>query len=263
MINPVPQFSLTGKVIVQIGGPGLLGPALVTALANAGATVVITSRQRAKAEAIAVAERARGFDVHGEECTPDSEPDVLGLRDRVLAEHQRIDGLVYNAMNYPMRGGWNDDIARWQQSMATNATGYFATVRAFGDAMAARGSGSIVSISSIHGIGGPNPWLYEGTTMKSAPDYFFHKAGMTNLTRFMAAHYGPKGVRANTVAPGGITDELHPDPAEFVARYGKMTALGRMAEPAEVSGAVVFLLSDAASYITGSTLAVDGGYSAR
>jgi NAD(P)-dependent dehydrogenase (short-subunit alcohol dehydrogenase family) len=86
---------------------------------------------------------------------------------------------------------------------------------------------------------------------------------MANLTRFMAAHYGPKGVRANTVAPGGILDRKNPDPAEFMARYGKMTALGRMAEPAEISGAVVFLLSDAASYITGSTITVDGGYSAR
>jgi len=262
-MNDPSQFSLHGKVILQIGGPGLLGPALVSAIARAGGKVVITSRQRAKAEALATAENARGFDVHPEECALDSESGVLALRDRVLAAHRRIDGLVYNAMNYTMRGGWNDDLARWQESMATNATGYFATMRAIGDAMAAQRGGSIVSISSIHGLGGPNPWLYEGTSMKSAPDYFFHKAGMTNMTRFMAAHYGQKGVRANAVAPGGILDRENPDPAEFMSRYGKMTALGRMAEPKEISGAVVFLLSDAASYITGSTITVDGGYCAR
>jgi len=263
MLNRAPQFSLEGKVIVQIGGPGLLGPALVSALAHAGAKVVVTSRHREKAETVARSEKTDGLEVYAEQCAPDSEPEVLSLRDRVLAAHQRIDGLVYNAVAFPMRGGWNDDIARWQESMATNATGYFGAVRAFGDAMAERRSGSIVSIASIHGLGGPNPWLYEGTSMKSAPDYFFHKAGMANLTRFMAAHYGPKGVRANTVAPGGILDVNNPDPAEFMARYAKMTALGRMAEPKEIVGAVVFLLSDAASYITGSTITVDGGYSAR
>ncbi|MBL9214008.1 MAG: SDR family oxidoreductase [Opitutaceae bacterium] len=262
-MSPPPSLHLQGKIVVQIGGSGLLGPALVSALAAAGATVVVSSRQLEKSERVAAAERARGRDVRAEACPLESEAEILALRDRVLAAHPRIDGLVYNAVHYPMRDGWNDRLERWQSSMATNATAYFATVRAFGDAMAAAGRGSIVSIASIHGLGGPNPWLYEGTEMKSAPDYFFHKAGMINLARFMAARYGPRGVRANVVAPGGIYDAKNPDPPAFLERYGKMTALGRMAEPAEIGGAVVFLLSDAASYVTGTTLTVDGGYSAR
>jgi len=258
-----PLFSLRGKVIVQCGGPGLLGPALVAAIAGAGARLVITSRDRAKVEPIAAAQSAAGRSVQAEVAELDSEASLFALRDRVLANHSRVDGLVWNAVKPGMRGGWNDDIARWRESMATNATGLFSGVRAFGDVMAGQGGGSIVIISSIHGMVGLNPWLYEGTSMKQAPDYFFHKAGVINLVRYMATHYGPSRVRTNVVAPGGIYDAKNPDPDAFLERYGKMTALGRMAEPAEVGGAVVFLLSDAASYITGATLPVDGGYLAR
>ncbi len=262
MDNPTP-FSLRGKVIVQCGGPGLLGPALVSAIATAGAKLIITSRDRAKADAVAAAETAAGRAVFAEQCDLDSEPALLALRDRVLAAHGRVDGLVWNAVKPGMTKGWNDDLARWQQSIATNATGLFAGVRGFGDVMSQQGGGSIVIISSIHGVIGLNPWLYEGTAMKQAPDYFFHKAGVMNLARYMATHYGPTRVRTNVVAPGGILDEKNPDPASFLERYGKMTALGRMAAPKEVGGAVVFLLSDAASYVTGITLPVDGGYLAR
>jgi NAD(P)-dependent dehydrogenase (short-subunit alcohol dehydrogenase family) len=258
-----PLFSLRGKVIVQCGGSGLLGPALVSAVAGAGATLVITSRERPKAEAIAAAERSSGGKVEADQCELNSEPALLALRDRVLAAHGRIDGLVWNAVKPGMRGGWSDDLDRWRDSMATNATGLFAGVRAFGDVMARKGGGSIVIISSIHGMIGLNPWLYEGTSMRQAPDYFFHKAGVINLARYMATHYGPSGVRTNVVAPGGIYDPKNPDPPSFLERYGKMTSLGRMADPKEVGGAVVFLLSDAASYVTGATLPVDGGYLAR
>jgi len=258
-----PNFSLGGKVIVQCGGAGLLGPALVSAVAGAGATLVITSRDRARVEPIAAAERAAGRSVQADQAELDSEASLLSLRDRVLGAHGRIDGLVWNAVKPGMRGGWNDDLGKWRESIATNATGLFAGVRAFGDAMAGQGGGSIVIISSIHGMVGLNPWLYEGTAMRSAPDYFFHKAGVLNLVRYMATHYGPARVRTNAVAPGGIYDKKNPDPDSFLERYGKMTALGRMAEPKEIGGAVVFLLSDAASYVTGITLPVEGGYLSR
>jgi NAD(P)-dependent dehydrogenase (short-subunit alcohol dehydrogenase family) len=115
----------------------------------------------------------------------------------------------------------------------------------------------------MQGHVGPNPWLYEGTTLGTAPDYFFHKAGMLNLARYAATHYGPRKVRVNAVAPGGIYNPDKPQPPAFLERFGKMTALGRMADAAEITGAVVFLLSDAASYVTGATLTVDGGYTAR
>jgi len=108
-----------------------------------------------------------------------------------------------------------------------------------------------------------NPWLYEGTAMGAPPDYFFHKGGMVNLTRYLASHYGAKGVRVNAVSPGGIFNPAKPQAPAFLERYGKMTMLGRMGEAREIAGAVVFLLSDASTYITGANLAVDGGYTAK
>jgi len=156
-----------------------------------------------------------------------------------------------------------DDLTAWQASMETNATGFFACVRVCGDAMANGGGGSIVNIASMQGMIGMNPWLYEGTAMTAPPDYFFHKGGMINLTRYLASHYGPLRVRVNVVSPGGIYNAEKPQAPAFLERYGKMTMLGRMAEPNEVSGAVVFLLSDASTYITGTNLVVDGGYTAK
>ena len=99
--------------------------------------------------------------------------------------------------------------------------------------------------------------------MTAAPDYFFHKGGMINLTRFLASHYGPNGVRVNVVSPGGIFNPEKPQSEAFLARYSKMTMLGRMAQAREIGGSVVFLLSDASTYITGANLPIDGGYTAK
>src|SRR5205823_12278662 len=122
-----------------------------------------------------------------------------------------------------------DPLAKWEESMRVNATGFFAALRACGDAMAREGRGSIVNISSQMGSIGPNYFLYEGTGMTVAPDYFFHKGGMLNLTRYFASHYGPQGVRVNVVSPGGIYNPAKPQTAAFLERYAKMTMLGRMA----------------------------------
>jgi NAD(P)-dependent dehydrogenase (short-subunit alcohol dehydrogenase family) len=99
--------------------------------------------------------------------------------------------------------------------------------------------------------------------MTAPPDYFFHKGGMINLTRYLASHYGPSGVRVNAVAPGGIANPSRPHPPAFLERYARATMLGRMAHAHEIGGAVIFLLSDAATYVTGISLPVDGGYTAK
>jgi len=256
------SFSLEGKVVLQFGGSGLLGRALVSALADAGATLIVASRNPEVLAADADAAKKNGLRVHLEKVDLLDEASIHALVARTTAAHGALHGMVYNAVTRTM-AGFGDSLARWEESMRVNATGFFAAVRACGDAMAREKRGSIVNISSQMGTIGPNYFLYEGANTSVSPDYFFHKGGMTNLTRYLAAHYGPSSVRVNVVSPGGIYNPAKPQAPDFLERYGKMTMLGRMAEAREIGGAVVFLLSDASTYITGANLAIDGGYTAK
>ena len=253
------KFSLKGKVVVLTGGAGLYGRGLARQLAEAGAVLVLASRNVAALAMVAAEERSRGAIVHARELNQSDETSILALQEWVLREFGRVDGLVNNAVARPMKSV-SAPLADWDASMKTNATALFAITRAFGMAMSRQGSGSIVNIGSIQGMVGPDYALYEGLAMEPIPDYFFHKAGMQNLTRFFAAHYGPQGVRVNCVSPGGYFDD---QPAAFVARYTKATFLRRMASSDDLSGPVVFLLSDAAVYVTGINIPVDGGYTAH
>ncbi|HTX54185.1 MAG TPA: SDR family oxidoreductase [Candidatus Baltobacteraceae bacterium] len=258
-MNPLDCFSLQGKVVVLTGGAGLYGRGLASFLARAGATLVLAARDQKALAAVAAEENQQGHTVEAEAYDQGEEKSVLALCDRVLARHGRVDGLVNNAVARPM-AGMDDPLDRWEASMRVNATGLFAMLRAFGSTMAKNGRGSIVNIGSIQGMVGANLWLYEGTRHGTIPDYFFHKGGMLNLTRYFAAILGPRGVRVNCVSPGGFFADQDP---VLVKRYEQMTMLGRMAGPQDLGGAVVFLLSDAAAYVTGANLAVDGGYTAK
>jgi len=254
-----PGFSLAGKIILLTGGAGLYGRGLAAQLAAAGATLILASRNVEALEKVAAEERALGRTVHARPLDQAEESSILRLRYSVLTEFGRIDGLVNNAVARPMKTA-DAPLADWEASMKTNATGLFALTRAFGDTMAAHGAGSIVNIGSIQGMVGPDNSLYEGLNMHAIPDYFFHKAGMVNLTRFFAAHYGPRGVRVNCLSPGGFLSGQHPT---FVERYSNATFLRRMADEQDLGGPVIFLLSDAARYVTGVNLPVDGGYTAH
>ena len=254
------QFSLSGKVVLLTGAAGLYGRGLAATLAEAGAQLVIASRNLGQLQTVAEEQTARGLAVVAEPLDQGDEGSVLALRDRVLARFGRVDGLVNNSVLRPMRTP-DDPVAAWEESMRVNCTGVFLMTRAFGEVMCAQQSGSIVNISSIQGLVGPSLELYAGTDMGTPPpDYFFHKGGMLNLTRYYAGVFGPRGVRVNAVSPGGFFNHQS---EPFLTRYCEHTMLGRMADSTDLGGAVVFLLSDAARYITAANLTVDGGYTAK
>ena len=257
------SFSLAGKVVVQCGGTGLLGRELVTGIGKAGATLIVGTRDPAKFGPDLERARQAGVEVQVEPLIVSSEESVNAFRAAVLARHGRVDGLVYNTVSRPMKGE-KHHVDEWRDSMETNATGLYLVMNAFAETMATQPTGgSIVNIASMMGMVGPNPHNYTGTPMSAMPDYFFHKAGMINVTRFYASYYGGKKVRCNAVSPGGIYNPDSPQADAFLERYHKMTMLDRMANANEINGAVIFLLSDAASYITGINLPVDGGYTAK
>jgi len=253
------EFSLNEKIVLLTGGAGLYGTGLTRYLARHGARLIIASRDTDALEKQASEERAKGYEVEVEYLDLANPASIDALTERVVTVHGRIDGLVNNAVLRPMQK-LDDPAEAWVESMKVNATGLFLLSRAVGNEMQKQEGGSIVNISSIQGMIGPNNFLYEGTDMTSPPDYYFHKGGMINLTRYLASIYGPNSVRVNSLSPGGFFNNQS---SEFLERYNKMTMLGRMADDNDLGGAVVFLLSDASSYITGVNLPVDGGYTAK
>ena len=260
MMNILEQFSLKNKVVVLTGGAGLYGRELTRALAEAGAQLVIASRDLSRLRATADAETQRGFTVVCEKLDQGRERSVLALRDKVLRRFGRVDGLVNNAVLRPM-ASLGSPVTSWEKSLQVNATGVFLLTRAFGEVMLRNRAGSIVNIGSMMGMVGPSLEFYEGAQMPTpAPDYFFNKGGMINLTRYFASVFGQAGVRVNCVSPGG---RFNHQPRPFLRRYQRRTMLGRMAGEGDLAGAVVFLLSDASRYITAANLPVDGGYTAK
>ncbi len=253
------MFDLTGRVALVTGGAGLYGRQIAEALAEAGARTIMASRDVAKLQQQADVFKKRGLDVTAEQLDQGKEESVLSLRDRLIDAYGRIDILVNNAVLRSMKS-WDDSTEAFERSIEVNVTGVFLMTRAFGDHMAEQGGGSIVNVGSIQGMVGPDYSLYEGLGMGTAPDYFVHKGGMIQLTRFAASHLGPHGVRVNTISPGGFFNEQD---ERFVARYNARTFLGRMADEQDLKGVIVFLGSNASRYITGVNIPVDGGYTAK
>ena len=258
-------FDLTGKVALVTGGSGKYGKPMVEALAEAGATVITASRTLESNELYAQTLREKGLKVYAEAYDQGDEQSILLLRDRLVKDYGKVDILVNNsALRGCFSGGFNGGtMDGFAESLRVNGAGMFILSRALGNVMAENGGGSIINIGSYMGNLGPNEPLYEGTDGMSAlggPDYFYHKSGMHNLTRFLAGNYGPKGVRCNCLALGGLFANQHP---AFVENYSKATYLGRLAYEEDVKGIIVYLASDASKYLTGTVIPLDGGYSAK
>lgn len=265
MNSVLDNFSLQGKVAVLTGGAGKYGRQIVNALASAGAQTYIASRGLEAIEAVAAKHRALGHDVTALRLDQGDENSILALRDEIVRRSGKIDILINNAVARTMAKGYHDDASTFESSMHINATGLFMMTRAFGDAMAEhndRKGGSIINIGSIQGMIGPDPFIYRDTGMNGwYPDYFFHKGGMINFTRFTASYYGEHAIRCNCISAGGFETETTPE--LFVRQYSEKTMLGRMAGDRDLEGIVVFLASDASQYVTGANIPVDGGYTAK
>ena len=253
------RFRLDNKVAIVTGGAGLYGRQIARALADAGATTLLASRDLPRQLEFARALTRDGLKADAFELDQSREDSILRLRHDITKRYPRVHILVNNAVARPMKD-WTGDAAQFAASMAVNATGLFLMTRTWGEHMAEHGGGSIINVGSIQGMVGPDFTLYADLDWSTPPDYFFHKGGLLQLTRYAAAQLGARGVRVNAVSPGGF---LAGQDETFIQRYAARTFLGRMANDQDLGGAIVFLASDAASYITGANLAVDGGYTAK
>lgn len=257
------SFKLDGRIAVVTGGAGKYGYQIVEALAEAGATVYVASRNRENNERKLSPLTEAGYDVRVKEFDLEDYASIEKLCDDVYSESGRVDILVNNAV-LRSANGYGDTTEALDRSMRANGTALIHISRLFGDRMAESGrGGSIINIGSYMGILGVDYNLYEGTDMcqgGAAGDYFFHKGGITNYTRFLASHYGAAQIRTNCVELGGLFNN---QPEKFLENYCKKTPLGRMANSTDLKGLIVYLASDASVYMTGAIIPLDGGYSIK
>jgi len=248
-------FDLSGRTVVVAGGAGLIGTTLSAGLADQGADVVVADAAPERGRQVAADAGGRFV-----ETDVTDEASVESLFESVLAEEGSLDGLVN--CSYPRNENYGrryEDVtyADWRENVDLHLNSYFLLAHRASLVMREQGHGSIVSFGSTYGVQAPDFSVYDGTEMTSPVEYAAIKGGVLNLTRYMASYLGSDGVRVNTVSPGGVFDDQHPT---FVAEYERRTPLGRMARPEDFVGPVVFLLADAAAYVTGHDLRVDGGW---
>ena len=259
-------FSLVDKRVLVTGASGHLGSEVVRWLVDDGAYVYLLDRDLAQLSV--VAKRLEGTGHHqvalfSVDLEQSQEREEFAERLGGITGH--LDGIVHNAafVGTSAGKGWSTSFEKqtlepWARSLEVNLTAPFHLTQLLMPLLKKSLSPSIVSIGSIYGILGPDWGLYEGLEMGNPAGYAASKGGMIQLTRWFATTLAPH-IRANSVSPGGIERS---QPKEFVDAYVAKTPLRRMANTQDIVGAIVFLLSDASTYITGQNIAVDGGFSA-
>ena len=260
-MNVKKLLDLTGKVALVTGGAGRYGKCIAEGLAEAGATVIIASRNEDTLNSVADAFKAAGLDVHAIPLDQGDHASVMTLKEVVLEKFGKLDIFVNNAVSRPMKN-YYAPIEQFAESMQVNATGMMDILREMADLITKNNKGgSIINISSMMGMFGPDVSNYEGTDMTKdlPPDYFFHNAGLINLTRFMAQQMAGKNVRCNCISPGGLFNH---QPERFVENYCKKVPLRRMANNDDIKGLIVLLASRAGEYINGENILMDGGLNA-
>lgn len=263
------RFDVGGRVIVVTGCTGVLGRGYCRAFAQRGARVVMADLpdRDPGAAALALATET-GAQTLGLACDVGDESSVTALFAQAMAHFGRVDAVLNNAAatgEHLLKIGevfaaFEDyPLAVWDQVIRTNLTGVFLVSREGGKAMLASGGGSLINVSSIYGVVGPDHRIYEGMPFSSFPAYSAGKAGVHGLTLWLATYWGQRGIRVNTVVPGGVYNGHR---EAFVERYANRTPMGRMANPDDLVGMMVYLASDASRYCTGQQFIVDGGLSA-
>jgi len=269
------KFDLTGRAALVTGGVGLLGAEFCRTLAEAGASVAVVDLNESAANSVADSLKKEGYNALAVAADITKPESVDGMLGRVLEKFGRLDILVNSAALDPKfdpdamkkgitPGAFEDyPLADWNAALNVNLTGMFLVTQACVQPMLAQGKkGSIINICSTYGLNGPDQRIYvkEGKRVAFKPVYYtVTKAGVMGFTKYLAAYYAGTEIRVNALTPGGVYND-HEE--YFVENYSAKTIMGRMANKDDMNGALLFLASDASSYMTGNNVVVDGGWTA-
>lgn len=259
-MNYLDKFKLTGKVTYITGGVGLIGTEVTRALAEAGAKVIILDIDKKKGEKLVKLLKKEGSDVEFREFDITKLDQIDQFIDQLHKKYKSIDIWVNTA--YPRTSDWGNrledvSLKSWQKNVDMQLNSYAWVSRKVCLVMGKQKKGSLINFGSIYGVVGNDFTLYEKTNINAPFAYSAIKGGIVNLDRYLASYFGKVNVRVNTICPGGIFDNQN---KIFVKNYSKKTPLKRMGKSEDIASAVLFLASDASSYITGITLMVDGGW---
>jgi NAD(P)-dependent dehydrogenase (short-subunit alcohol dehydrogenase family) len=248
------EFDLSGRVALVTGASRGIGRAIALALARHGAVVAVASRRLESCEAVAAEIRSQGGEASAHACHIGDPAAISAAVAAIEAERNRLDILVNNAATNPYYGPAIDmDLAAWQKTVDVNMRGYFWASIEAARRMRRQGKGAIVNVASVNAF----------RPMDGQACYSMTKAAIVNMTQGLAKEWAPLGVRVNALVPGIVETRfaaaIHEDPKRR-AQLERLVPMGRVAQPEELAGAVIYLVSDAASYTTGSCLTVDGGW---
>jgi len=269
------KFNINGRVAIVTGGVGLLGTEFCKTLAEGGASVAVADLNASASQETADSLTKNGYNALAISADITQPKSVNAMVEKVLSEFGRLDILVNSAALDPkfdpdavkkgMAPGAFEDypLDQWNAAMNVNLTGMFLVTQACVKPMIAQGKkGSIINICSTYGLNGPDQSIYikDGERVAFKPvHYTVTKAGVMGFTKYLAAYYAGTEIRVNALTPGGVFNN-HEE--YFVKNYSAKTILGRMANRDEMNGALLFLASDASSYMTGNNVIVDGGWTA-
>lgn len=266
------NFRLEGKTAIVTGGGGLLGQHFCRGLASAGANVAVVDINLETAKkTVAVISDEFNTDVQAFECDVTSEKSVMKMVQDVVSRFGEINILHNNAAGKSSNldaffANFEDyDLDQWKEIMSTNLDGMFLVAKHVGKVLVEQEKGgSIIQTASIYGVMGPDQRIYEGShyldrTINSPAIYSASKAGVIGLTKYLATYWGDKGIRVNAITPGGVESGQN---ETFKQKYSNRIPMRRMAQPEEMVGALIYLASDASSYVTGHNIIVDGGLNA-
>lgn len=266
MTVPLESFRLDGKIALVTGGAGILGQRFAGGLASAGAHVAVVDLHESAAREVAA---AIGLDAHGFGCDVSSPESVQTCVDAIVSHFGRIDILHNNAATKtadPRKffTAFEDySLEVWREVMSVNIDGMFLMAQSVGRQLLRQGQGgAVIQTASIYGLVGPDPRIYEGSDYLGGPIntpavYAASKAAVLGLTKWLATHWAQSGIRVNCLVPGGVSSGQN---STFSECYASRVPMGRMANADEMVPALLYLASDASSYVTGQVLAVDGGW---